>query len=228
MYMVSLLSALMNTMHVAEPQAVAGRWRVLTRAHVRALTDPKPQAITGTLTSIVANILLACGAKGTQESVASAVASVVHADLVEIVRLALEFQRASGEEYLSRDFTAFVASPDVEFDPTYMEDAKIEFETQSSAGGSTKMHVLCTTAVGLQAEIRANDDASGRAGLAKEVLLKPKVVLRTVGDRLEKNDVLTGGVAANGEAEKRGDTDEDSARSTLAVAQCQGASCTFR
>ena len=166
-----------------EHYAVAAKWRALARAHIRSLVLHQPLNLTMDLVSIVVEILLACGAEGTHDSVSEVVANGFQSDIGNIVDLARQFQETSGEAVLSRDFVLVTVAGDNAFDGGRMEDGRIDFRYPSPTASST-MWVICTTDLGLGVEHVGGAQRDGEKAKTT-LLLKPKVVLRTAEGPLE-------------------------------------------
>ncbi|KAI0750445.1 hypothetical protein C8Q74DRAFT_1180517, partial [Fomes fomentarius] len=132
-----------------EPQAVAGRWRILARTYTRADDDQVRQASLDDLYNLITDILLVCGTAGGRESILEVVARDFEGELQNITKLALKFQRTAGERIVSCDYTILGAKPSVAFDPAQMEARTV---AESTTPPSSTNRVLCTTELGLIAE----------------------------------------------------------------------------
>lgn len=162
-----------------EPQSVAGRWRALCRTHVKSLLErgeAQMQRLFETLSIVVADILILCGATGTWDSVSEVVVREFETELYEVVNLALRFQWTAGECVVSRDLLVFVADSDATYDPTRMECQNAEPLKVSSVRAPPKT-VLCTTQLGLICETKVGGKGDG-GQVRRSVLTRAKVVLR--------------------------------------------------
>ncbi|KAI0704723.1 hypothetical protein C8Q76DRAFT_779067 [Earliella scabrosa] len=169
-----------------EPQSVAGKWRSLSRTHVKAFvaSEEGRQAVAeGMLAEHVTDILLACGVHEMPQRLLDEVKGKCSEALHEIVRLALEFQRITGECIVSRDLFVVLAKDGVTFDPDRMTD---EWATPRQASRVVdERPVLCTTQLGV-----VREDSRGNVGgqhgpeVSATILLKPKVVLTSMLNEL--------------------------------------------
>ncbi|KAI0738317.1 hypothetical protein C8Q80DRAFT_1068481, partial [Daedaleopsis nitida] len=90
-----------------EPQSVAGRWRALYRTHINGGAGDQTSALLASLSKVVADVLLACGATGTPDDVLALVHREFESELGEVVGYALEFRSKAGERVVSRDLRVF-------------------------------------------------------------------------------------------------------------------------
>ncbi|RDX46323.1 hypothetical protein OH76DRAFT_1311921, partial [Lentinus brumalis] len=137
-------------MRKQEPQSVSGRWRAMSRTHLKAfLGDEQERQSRGEveLAEKLTDILLICGVPGTRQRLLAEVTSVFSESLHEIVRLALEFQRVTGENIISRDLSAIAEKPGRSFDPERMVDEWADPKRLHRVLQSPP--VLCTTQLGL-------------------------------------------------------------------------------
>ena len=166
----------------SEPQSIAGKWRALCRAHVKSLLETgeaQTRRLFETLSIIVADVLIICGATGTWESISGMVVREFERELHEIVDLALRFQWTVGECVLLQDFVMFVADADGTYDPRRMEDGGAVLTDPTSAHEALGK-VLCTTHLGLMSESRVGgDEDDERTRTRTRILLKATVVLNT-------------------------------------------------
>ncbi|PIL34603.1 hypothetical protein GSI_03382 [Ganoderma sinense ZZ0214-1] len=158
-----------------------GKWRALCRTHVKSLLDTgeaQTRRLFETLSIIVSDVLIICGAEGTWDSISGIVVHEFERELLEVVDLALRFQWTVGERVLLRDFVVFVADSDATYDHTRMEDGNASLTDPSSE--ATLGRVLCTTHLGLMSEstVAANENRHGRKSGTK-IVLKARVVLNT-------------------------------------------------
>ncbi|TBU42058.1 hypothetical protein BD309DRAFT_217318 [Dichomitus squalens] len=171
-----------------EPQSVAGRWRALTRVHVKTLSAGDVQLQQEgekVLVTLIRDVLLACGVPQTPlDDVNTRFGSAID----DVVRLALEFQKMSGEMIISRDLTVTIAPIDAVFDPALMDD-----EWGRPAKG--KRHqiltdpILCTTRLGLTRQERRDGSDGDGAVFYETTLIKPTVVLTSMLDELYNEHV---------------------------------------
>ncbi|KAM5545524.1 hypothetical protein V8D89_000562 [Ganoderma adspersum] len=159
-----------------------GKWRALCRTHVKSLLDTgeaQTRRLFETLSIIVSDVLIVCGAEGTWDSISEIVVHEFERELLELVDLALRFQWTVGECVLLRDFVMFVADSDATYDHTRMEGGNASLANTSSARAALG-RVLCTTHLGLMLEstVAANEDHNDRKPRTK-IVLKARVILKT-------------------------------------------------
>ncbi|KAI0738323.1 hypothetical protein C8Q80DRAFT_1262841 [Daedaleopsis nitida] len=166
-----------------EPQSVAGRWRALSRAGIKAALRDIRREASGCLTELVTAILAASGAEGTSHE--EEVRRVSYQAFQEIIALALEFQTVTGENIVSRDLVALGAAFGEVFDPVRMIDEWEDPKATRSGRVPTHPPVLCSTGLGLLREVKITREGEGDRGTFDTVLLlKPTVVLTNMLDEL--------------------------------------------
>ncbi|KAI1793702.1 hypothetical protein LXA43DRAFT_1092493 [Ganoderma leucocontextum] len=186
-----LLQEVYHVIRRTEQQSIAGRWRALSRTYVKTFfaDDATRQRIaTDGLLDHITDILLASGICMPQQDLRMEMEGSYADALREVVHLSLEFQRITGERIISRDLLVVTANPGAPFDPSRMVD---EWAEPKSARRHIEPHpVLCTTQLGLVREERkAAEEAGGEEGISAVVLLKPKVVLKSLLDELWNEQV---------------------------------------
>ncbi|KAI0750410.1 hypothetical protein C8Q74DRAFT_1373997 [Fomes fomentarius] len=190
-------------MRETEPQAVAGRWRILCRTYTKLLrgrAEDSTRTLFDALSSMVTDILIVCGAAGTREKLLEMVAREYESELQSVLKLALQFQRTAGERVVSSDFTILAAKPGAAFDSAQMEDARAT--TGAAATPPSTNEVLCTTELGLVMEKtvgeprRSNEPQA--TGIQSTVLKRCKVVL---AEKLDNQSI------DNGESKHRNASD---------------------
>ncbi|KAI0704714.1 hypothetical protein C8Q76DRAFT_820428 [Earliella scabrosa] len=190
------LQGLYKHIKAHEPQSVSGRWRALTRLHVKELAPDahKRQTLAAdTLAEHIAHILVVCGVPVPHQPLLAAVMGDFADALHEVVRLSLEFQHVTGERIVSRDLCAVYARSGELFDATCMTDEWADPKARVRV--AEKVTVLCTTQLGL---LREESRAPGvkEGPLESTVLLKPQVVLKSMLDELWREQVETGKAGA--------------------------------
>ena len=178
---------------MTEPQSVSGRWRALTRTHLKAFRhspEDRQRAAEGYLAELIADVLIICGVASDPPLLFEEVQREFGEALREIVQLALEFQRTTGESIISRDLHPVFVPEGSPYDTKFMED---EWTGSKSGRKAAAQHVeqypvLCTTQLGLQrVEGRVGTTASadkGDGAMQSVLLLKPCVVLRSMLEEL--------------------------------------------
>ncbi|KAI0941757.1 hypothetical protein AcW1_003558 [Taiwanofungus camphoratus] len=170
----AVFSGIHRQMLKSETQAVAGRWRALTRQYSkqrlyngRDLT----MGFTNQLAERLSDILVVAGANMDAEQMRQTALQ----NLEAIIRQALRLQQIIGEEITSRDFEIFLVRIDDVFDFAQMEDV---YNTEELRDDNVdQIHVLCTAELGLRRCEKAGDDEDG---FRLMTLVKPKVVLETL------------------------------------------------
>ncbi|TBU36711.1 hypothetical protein BD309DRAFT_1005227 [Dichomitus squalens] len=189
----SLLEQMYSEIREKEPQSVSGRWRALSRLHVKAFLagDVERQQVgEGILAEHVTDVLLACGVLTPPQTLLCNVKSSFAPALHEAVRLALRLQKTTGEMIVSRDLSVVVAPVDAVFDPALMVD-----QWAPPAKGNfcpIQPHpVLCTTQLGLVREERREGCDGTGVVVEKTVLMKPTVVLASMLSELWNEHINT-------------------------------------
>ncbi|KAH9940083.1 uncharacterized protein BXZ73DRAFT_43205, partial [Epithele typhae] len=162
-----------------EPQSVAGRWRALTRTHVKALLETgeaQTQRLFDTLAAVVLDVLVGGGGAGSREEAAAALAAHFERALYDVVSLALEFQWTAGERIVSRDFVVFVVEDGAPFNPGAMEE--------DGALGPTwrqgeERQVIATVGLGMRMEVKVDGDKlkDVPGEVRRTTMVKPAVIL---------------------------------------------------
>ncbi|EJF61939.1 hypothetical protein DICSQDRAFT_169517 [Dichomitus squalens LYAD-421 SS1] len=185
------LKHLYTSIQQSEPQSVAGRWRALSRVHVRALSAGDVQLQQegeDDLAKHIVTVLLACGVPAVPQTLLDDMNTRFGSAIGDVVHLALEFQKMSGEMIVSRDLTVTIAPIDAVFDPALMDD-----EWGRPAKG--KRHqiltdpILCTTRLGLTRQERRDGSDGDGAVFYETTLIKPTVVLTSMLDELYNEHV---------------------------------------
>ncbi|KAM5545517.1 hypothetical protein V8D89_000555 [Ganoderma adspersum] len=171
-----------------EQQSVAGRWRALSRTYVKTfLKDGVGQGRreVDVLVHDITNILLVCGIAAAPQDLLTEVGSSYADALGEVIHLALEFQRITGEGIISRDLLILVARLGEPFDPSRMDD---EWADPKGAHHGNDTHpVLCTTQLGLVREEKIATGGDEEGMIATVALLKPKVVLTSFLEEMQSD-----------------------------------------
>ncbi|KZP05600.1 hypothetical protein FIBSPDRAFT_842868 [Athelia psychrophila] len=168
-----VLSKLYEQIHNSEDQAVAGRWRALSRSHLRHLRTGGNDALPGIRKFIcggLADILISAKCQPSPLGVVEALIGKFGDRIYAIIDAALNISRILGEEITSDDFEIVTCQAGVTFDPSWMED--------DASDGLEKSIVLCTTEMGLSRESR--EVKGGQIAEVITLLLKPKVALESV------------------------------------------------
>ena len=175
-----LLEVLKITSLSIEPQSVSGKWRALSRSHLKAIVanegghSSMRLQLAETLAQHVTAIIIASGVSGPPHLLTDEIWKVGQRSFEDITRLGLEFQSITGERIVSRDLLAIVPNPGARFDPTSMTDEGADPRRRGRQ--VVHHHVLCTTQLGLTRE---------ENGEQSVVLLKPSVYLTNMLEDLE-------------------------------------------
>ncbi|KAF6743402.1 hypothetical protein DFP72DRAFT_933537 [Ephemerocybe angulata] len=173
----NLISELYDSIRDHEDQAVAGRWRSLTRAHL-------PYSTSGWDHNLMLGIVSILGIAGwstrTQDDLVQ-----IENRLSSIFKPLLELRKATGEDVTSADLEISVVRPGTQFDPTYMEDAYADGRSSSKSKKSAPEEVISTSGLGLK-RIVVKRLKTGGIQRQAEALSMPKVVLeKTIKEALE-------------------------------------------
>jgi hypothetical protein len=164
-------------LHCVEEQAISGRWRAITRAHVQRMTDHEPDLANYFIDAFV-NILLTGGVSETKSALHDNIATRFGDKIAIIVKGAQRLRKAIGEEVTSCDFEILHVLHDTVFRPSTMDDA---FASGYEKGRQGPELVLCTTDLGLARVARK----PGKVGDWDEaILLRPKIVLQSGIDEM--------------------------------------------
>ncbi|GBE79273.1 predicted protein [Sparassis crispa] len=156
-----------------ETQNVAGRWRVLTRSHIKSLLPKEPEVarrLQNLLIYNISEVLHTAGLRQRPQEMEEALERIHGEQMGSVIRLCLGLRTATGEHILSRDIETLVVEPGVSFDVEQMQDA---FNGVDIEKGRTA--VLCVTELGLRC---VEKDGNGK--MHRTTLLKPKVALETM------------------------------------------------
>ncbi|KAI0643484.1 hypothetical protein C8Q79DRAFT_869033, partial [Trametes meyenii] len=172
-----------------EPQSVAGRWRALSRKHIKALlSTSEDQRDTGVLCLAwrVVDVLVVCGATGPDHELPLKVARRFGDAFRNVAELAFHFRSIASERIISHDIFAVYPNPGSPFDVSYMKD-EWGGPTASRPSGETGT-VLCATQLGLgtEAALTGDDKVKRGQGFKHTILLRSSVILDTALDELRR------------------------------------------
>ncbi|EIW80578.1 hypothetical protein CONPUDRAFT_57412 [Coniophora puteana RWD-64-598 SS2] len=170
-----------------ENQAVAGRWRALTRAHAQKIAfreDAQHSTLLVTnLSEALVLVLVAAGCAGTYDETYKRIASAFGARISALVDMATRLNRAMGEEVTSADLWPAYIEFGTPFNGDDMRDMYAEDGDDANAQESEGHVVLCTTELGLIRSEKAQ--VEGRPEFSTTHLVKAKVALESVVDGME-------------------------------------------
>jgi len=98
--------------------------------------------------------------------------------MAAVGKLAFRLNKAVGEEITSSNLFAEVFPPNIDFDPTMMDDTYGERTKESVTG-----RILCTCALGLQRYVKVSREGDM---WDRTTLLKPKIVLDSLLEEMAK------------------------------------------
>ena len=151
-----------------EGQAVAGRWRQLTRSHLQSRLPKQPQDLQPSLVETAANITVLANYATVAEVVVPQIRKRFGRRINTIIRLAQSLNKKAGEGVTSCDLEFLHVAPNTAYNPSDMEDGfKVGFGTEAES-------VICTTDLGL---LRSEKSSEAEGQRRVSVLVKPKVVL---------------------------------------------------
>jgi hypothetical protein len=166
----SILSSNGYQMHLthdpfAEEQAVAGRWRALTKRNLqRSFSDTQVlDTIVPVLINGLVSILVCAGISTGNNEATEMVVSGIRTRLNVVAALALKLNRIIGQDMTSSDLEASLVAPKVPYD----------MEVMKNAGDEASGLVLCTTDLGLTSCVKQPDRTR------KVTFVKPVVVLES-------------------------------------------------
>ncbi|KAK0448964.1 uncharacterized protein EV420DRAFT_835884 [Desarmillaria tabescens] len=168
-----------NIRHTCTP-AVAGRWRVMTRARCKYLgSDTEVEEyLTRVLLGNLVPVLVVAGWKPFPvmqiENAISALGQRFGTRMVQVGKKLVRLDKAMGEGIISKDAAIGWIPGGAPFDPNIMENA-----FGKSSGISAEDFVLSTCDLGLMLSqvIKDREGAGSDAKAESQILLKPKVVL---------------------------------------------------
>ncbi|RXW13256.1 hypothetical protein EST38_g12596 [Candolleomyces aberdarensis] len=171
------VSELYDSIRDHEDQAIAGRWRSLTKAHLPFSTAGWDHSLMLAICSI-----MSVAGWGTRSDGDIA---QVEKRLSSIFKTLLDLRKATGEDVTSADLEISIIQPGQTFDPTYMEDAYADGRSSSKSKKSAPEAVISTSGLGLQRLVVKRSKAGG-VQRQLEILFMPKVVLeKTIKEALE-------------------------------------------
>ncbi|KAH7929505.1 hypothetical protein BV22DRAFT_1002424 [Leucogyrophana mollusca] len=168
----------------AEAQAISGRWRALTRAHIQQAQHDEAQRIASLVNAIVsglADILLAAGCSAPVEELREALKKRFNEKIAVMVELAMRINRVIGEDVTSGNLEVVAISSAAPFDKATMEDAYEDGRADLKASDNNR--VLCPTDLGLRRLTRIS--TIGQSQWEEKLLLRPKVALESVVDNVD-------------------------------------------
>ncbi|KZP28394.1 hypothetical protein FIBSPDRAFT_1039528 [Athelia psychrophila] len=171
-----VLAKLYEQVRRSEDQAVARRWRALSRSHLRHLSTGGEDALSGIRKHVcggLADILISAKCQSSPLGVVEALTSRFGERIYAIIDTALNIKRILGEEITSGDFEIVTCQAGVTFDPMLMEDAASDVPLYDE-----RNILLCTTEMGFRRE--SWEVKGGQRAKEVTLLLKPKVALESV------------------------------------------------
>ncbi|KAK0212131.1 hypothetical protein DFS33DRAFT_1249158 [Desarmillaria ectypa] len=165
-----MLSSLYAIIQESEDQAIAGRWRALTRRYAlqafREAPDSQRQLLSVVMETLV-NILIIAGLESATSEVSETMATQFAEHASAVVEHAMQLNRVIGQGITSCEMMPLYLVPETPFDANVMED------TFGSASKDSTENVLCTTDLGLMRMEKKGEKWE------KRVLVKPKIILRS-------------------------------------------------
>ncbi|KAF8805146.1 hypothetical protein BYT27DRAFT_7339743 [Phlegmacium glaucopus] len=161
------LDAIYSEIRSSEEQAVSGRWRALTRAHITPTTDTWTNELFEKLISVLKIASWMPGSPDDQES-------FTH-HLPPIFKAVSELRIAIGENFTSADLDACTHDCGTVYVPLYMEAAYGDSRQQQSDDKRPPKIVAGTTGIGLKklmAERGANDTLQFQNVISAKIVLE--------------------------------------------------------
>lgn len=160
----------------------------MTRARLRQMVHSStdlPLVLVQYYSGGLADVLNAVGWKGSRTEAYEIFTTNFAERLTVVIDLALRLNKAIGEDITSGDLIATAIPPDVDFDPSTMEDINAEGSRSKPKDGKTRAEgVLCTIGLGLGLVKK-----SGGENIWEErTLMKPSVVLESSLSEMEDDN----------------------------------------
>ncbi|PCH36692.1 hypothetical protein WOLCODRAFT_82780 [Wolfiporia cocos MD-104 SS10] len=178
-------------LRASEDPAVSGRWRALTVTSLRALTlnETTIPRLHDHLAIFITSITLLAGLTAAPVQAHQQIISRYGGELITLVDIMLQLQRAIGEEIISSQINLVVYLSGETFNPEHMEDYNAGGRpcTPRESDARAPVVVLGTMSLGVtRIEKKAmGGNAAGQGTWVSVTLLKPKVVLNTILDELQ-------------------------------------------
>ena len=174
-----------------EPLHVSGRWRTLTRTHLKILLgsdNERQRKAEERLIEHIVDVLLACSVRQDVHELRTQVRAKAFDDIHDLTRLALEFLRMTGDVIASRDLYATLVQPGVPFDGDYMVDEWSSAKGRGQCEVQGPSPVLCTTQLGIRRDevIQSAEEAGCEKVVKSTLISKPQVTLETILEELEE------------------------------------------
>jgi hypothetical protein len=152
---------------------VVGRWGALTRRYVRMMARPEgdvPEALKVDFVETFVSVLVMAGCSLTRSRIDEIVREKFMNRIIVLCKLALDINKAIGEEITSSHLTVVYLGPGGIFDPNTMlgEGGGAALETEQ---------YICATDLGLVCTAKQSD-VNGYT-LKETILLKPRVMLES-------------------------------------------------
>lgn len=165
--------------------AVCGKWKVLTKRHLKSLDTPSVVSqLKDHILQYVSNLLLVSGAKAAPPGILEIISERFGDKVTDIVTSAVSIQRATKEDIVSSEIRLILPRYNEPFVDERMEDIeKPERDAAADSLGATSTeHVLCATEIGV---VRLEKGMTSEGGEHKEgtttvTVLKSKVALRSL------------------------------------------------
>lgn len=174
-----------------EPQAVAGRWRVLTRRYLHAGHSRKTvlHQLTSFVDDILIDLLLLTGCTDDQNHIDEVLVKL-ESRTTSLAQLALHLNETVGQHIGTMDYEVSAIHADAEYDPSIMDPSG---DKERIVGT-----VLATTSLGIE-RLQKHETNGGKARWEHVVLVRPVVELEplttgmgsTTGESLEEMESLS-------------------------------------
>ncbi|KAH9912669.1 uncharacterized protein B0H18DRAFT_1126908 [Fomitopsis serialis] len=171
-----VISSIYNRMLQSEPQAVAGRWRTLTRKYATSSSTAAKDQETWHVQCLMEDATTIL----TASRVTSWDESDLRGNFEIIVKAAMQLRRMVGEDVAGSEYEVFVEEQKKPFRPEVMVDEHAPRRKRQDRVGRP---VICALTLGLRRTERDNRSGS-RGRLEVKTLVKPQVILDTIVDDL--------------------------------------------
>ncbi|KAL0956690.1 hypothetical protein HGRIS_002816 [Hohenbuehelia grisea] len=165
-----VLTSIYEQLRETEEQAVAGRWRVLTRTYVQSVLKDRPD-LSEYFLDAFSSILIAIGFKGTPSHFQNIIKRRFGDRMAGIGMQALNLNKTIGQELVSSEVDPIYVAPGTSFDASVMDDG-IESPEKRPDEGAEPENILCTVELGLLWALKEH----GGSRWEEKILLRPRVL----------------------------------------------------
>ncbi|PCH36687.1 hypothetical protein WOLCODRAFT_109039 [Wolfiporia cocos MD-104 SS10] len=186
-----LLRRAYDSLKITENPAVSGRWRALTKATLRSLTqiDSFKSRLRGAMAEVIVDVVRVAGTSIalSSEELVQSITDNFREHLSAIIDMICSVHKVLGEDIVSSHIAPIFYPFGHVFDANCMEEAYPSGRhSDGQAYNAHPLSIFGTVEMGVQ-RIETNDFGVGHAGRLHYVtLLKPKVVVETLTNELQR------------------------------------------